>query len=293
MSTVGKILTFLILIMSLGFMFGSLAVFATHKNWREVVEGRKDQPGSKPGLKDQLEQTNKKAEEIAKQYTDLLRQKTVEETDLKNQLAKVATDRELQKKQSEELQRRLANLDTELAKAVAAVEATQKQSNNLFAEVTTLRNDIRDVQNDKDQNFAKLVESLDQLHDVQNKLTIASERRDQLAKQVANIKETAARQGINLEAPSIPPLVTGKILAVNSKEKMIEVSIGSDDGVGQGIKLEVFRGSHYLGQIEVLSVKPDRAVAKIVPGMQKAPMQIDDQVTTRFKNDVALRNAND
>ena len=46
---------------------------------------------------------------------------------------------------------------------------------------------------------------------------------------------------------------------------MVEVDLGTDDGVRDGLTLEVFRGSKYLGKLEVVRTTPDRAVGKVVP----------------------------
>ncbi len=64
---------------------------------------------------------------------------------------------------------------------------------------------------------------------------------------------------------------------------MLEVSLGSDDGLLVGAKLEVYRGSKWLARVEILRTETDRSVAKIIPGFQKGPIQKDDDVATRFK----------
>ena len=50
-----------------------------------------------------------------------------------------------------------------------------------------------------------------------------------------------------------------------------------------GSNTEVFRGSTYLGRVEVLHASTDRAVGKILRGFKKGAIQKDDDVTTRFR----------
>ena len=48
----------------------------------------------------------------------------------------------------------------------------------------------------------------------------------------------------------VKPTLDGLVLAAN-KDGLVEISLGSDDGLERGHTLEVFRGSRYLGRIEV------------------------------------------
>jgi hypothetical protein len=90
--------------------------------------------------------------------------------------------------------------------------------------------------------------------------------------------------GLSKDTPvdGIPPQVRGKVLAIN-QNNMIEISLGSDDGLRAGHTLEIFRASNYLGRVEVLSTSTDRAVGKIIPGFKKGAIQKGDDVATRFK----------
>ena len=63
MTLVGKIFTVLILIMSVAFMMLAVTVFATHRNWREVVLRPRDDPKG-PGLKIQCEDLTKMKREL-------------------------------------------------------------------------------------------------------------------------------------------------------------------------------------------------------------------------------------
>jgi hypothetical protein len=71
------------------------------------------------------------------------------------------------------------------------------------------------------------------------------------------------------------------VLAANSSD-LIEISLGSDDGLKAGHTLQVYRGNQYLGQVTVRSTGPDRAVAQIVKELQRGPIRKDDNVTTKF-----------
>jgi hypothetical protein len=110
------------------------------------------------------------------------------------------------------------------------------------------------------------------------------ERHLQLASQLAAQEQVLTAHGLSKDTPvdGIPPQIRGKILAI-SQDNMVEVSLGTDDGLRIGHTLEIFRGSKYLGRLEILEAQPDRAVGKILPGFKKGAIQKDDDVATRFK----------
>ena len=66
MSLVGRILIFLILLMSLVFMTVTMMVYATHRNWKDLVEN----PST--GLKTKLDNTKAQVAELEKQREDAL-----------------------------------------------------------------------------------------------------------------------------------------------------------------------------------------------------------------------------
>ncbi len=168
--------------------------------------------------------------------------------------------------------------------AVAALDTAQQNLARLTKEVEGLRTDIRDTQGDRDKIFTRVVELTDQIHQAQGEVKRLQERRVQLAAQLASAKQVLDRHDLTPETPvdNLPPMLRGKVLAVN-QENMIEVSLGTDDGLRTGNTLEVFRGSKYLGRVEVLQAAPDRSVGKILPNFRKGIIQKDDDVATRFK----------
>ena len=73
--------------------------------------------------------------------------------------------------------------------------------------------------------------------------------------------------------------------AVAVANDLAEVSIGSDDGLQAGHELEVFRADEYLGRLRVVSVKPDRAVVRVLKDFARGIVQRGDRVATRLKLD--------
>ena len=290
MKLTGQILTVMILVMSLVFMSLSLAVYATHRNWKDAVE--RDQPGPNGalGLKKQLESERKESNNLRVQIADLMKKIAAEDLDKRQRLANLETHRAELESELADQRERLTTVDAQRKEAIAAVESSQKSLNNLVGEVNKLRGEIRDTIDDRDKQYAKAVDLLDRIHSVSGELTRTKERENQLTRQLGQLRKSAEGMGVSLDAPATPPKLNGQVLAVN-KEKMLEVSFGSDDGIRVGSKLQIYRGDQYLAEVDVISVDTDRAVAKI-SGRQYGPVKKGDNVTTRFKDGIAARDTN-
>ena len=274
MNLIGKIFIVLIFVMSLVFMSFAVAVYGTHQNWKVEAEKQKNLVTL---ARDAL---TKAEEEKAKLEADLNLQINARE----QALAKLETERKELATEREQLVKERDALLIKDKEAVVALKAAQQNLARLTDEVEGLRGEIRDAQGQRDKHFDLVVERTDQLHQAQGEVRRLEERRIQLASQLASANLVLDRHGLDKDMPvdGIPPMIRGKVLAIN-RENMVEVSLGTDDGLRIGHTLEVFRGSKYLGRVEVLQTATDRAVGKIVPGFKKGIIQKDDDVATRFK----------
>ena len=83
-----------------------------------------------------------------------------------------------------------------------------------------------------------------------------------------------------------PPEVEGLVLAVPQQD-LIEISIGSDDGLRTGHKLQVVRmqggASTYVGRVEVVRTEPDKSVCKVDPNYRQSNVQRGDRVFSNIK----------
>lgn len=274
MNLIGKIFVVLILAMSLVFMAFAVAVYGTHQNWKKAAQ---DATAKRDAAQKELEAVNQ-------QKADLLTQIEKEAHAKRESLAKLETEKNSLQAQRDKLSKDVETLSEKDKVAVAALTAAQQNLDRLTKEVEGLRGEIRVSQEDRDKHFEKVVELTDKIHQAQGNLKRLDERRVQLASEVADQGKVLKAHGLSKDTPvdGIPPLVRGKVLAIN-RDDMVEISLGKDDGLRAGHKLEVFRGSKYLGRLEVLQSSNDRSVAKIIPGFKKGVIQKDDDVATRFK----------
>lgn len=291
MNLIGKIFTVLIFVMSLVFMSFVVAVYATHKNWRDVVMNPKDKATAErpEGLVFQLDDQKKKNQELKDQLDKLTESLAAEKADRRQTLAKLETEKDELTRQRDQQEQELGRLKQDLREAVAAMEATQTTLAGLRTEVDTLRKDVDTARKDRQDQFAKVVKLTDDLHQAVGEMKALKDRNTTLAADYAKALEVLRKFDLQPEPAlytGVPPTVDGVVTAVRAGG-LVELNIGSDDGLMPGHKLEVYRlgpnANMYLGRVEVTDVSPDKAVAKVVPEFLKGAIQAGDNVTSKLK----------
>jgi multidrug efflux pump subunit AcrA (membrane-fusion protein) len=261
----------------------AVMVFATHKNWKEYADNASPGPGQKLGLKQQYEQL----EQLKKQADAQL-------TASKNELA----EEQAARKQA------LGALQSQLSQALSKLAAQQTEYDRLLADNTTAtqtakeaqarlaaleaenmarREELRTVQKDLDDKFSQVVTLTDQLNQAESLKAILDERNREAAFQMAQMKMVMDRNGLTVDSlvSHIPPKVDAVVLEVSDKD-LIEVSIGSDDGIKEGHSMEIYRGNTYLGRIVIRRTTGDRAVGQLIKELQRGQIKRGDRVTTKF-----------
>ncbi|MGD9634878.1 MAG: hypothetical protein AB7G28_19890 [Pirellulales bacterium] len=277
MNLLGKIFVVLITVMSLVFMTLALAVYATHKNWKEVADG----------LTTQLNTLNTQMQQKVEDYNRLEAQARGEKESATQQLAKLETERDSLEKRNAVVQAELDQLRAERRDATAAVAATQANNQRLADEVTGLRQDIRTNEQARDQAFATTLKATEDLHQAKGELDNTFERNRQLVEQVSGMRSVMDAKGIDPNTPpdAVTPTVDGLVSRIKqvAGAQLVEVTIGADDGLKQGNTVEVYRGDRYLGRLDILKTSPDRAVGRVDRRFQQGAIQEGDRVATRLR----------
>jgi myosin heavy subunit len=276
MNLVGKIFVFLTFAMSLVFMAFAVGVYGTHRNWKQAIE----QPTS--GFKAQLEDARRQNVELNAKLIALQNEVKAEEVAKRQQLAKLESTLKEMTDQYATLKTQHEELVVKDKTAIATLDTSQQNLATLTTEVEKLRGEIRTTQEERDKLFEKSVKLTDNVQQAQGALKRENERSQQLAAQVGKMSTLLKSLGYNEDTPARVPDVKGKVLAINT-DNMIEVSIGSDDGIKAGVTLEVYRDNKYMGRVMVLKTDTDRAVAKVMKEFVQGQIQKGDHVATRLK----------
>lgn len=277
MNMLGKLFVVLIFVMSLVFMAFSIAVYSTHRNWREEAQN----------VSRRLQTERATVADLQRRVEDMQQRHTVEVGAMQESLAKLETEAEQLRAERAAQQAELAQLVERERQSVGAMQATQQTLEAARTELTDLRTQIRDVQREKDEQFQEAVRLTDELNQAMGQLDLLRTRQLELTEQIARQRVVLDRHGLDEFEPvdHLPPAVDGIVLAVG-RDGLVEISIGSDDGLRRGHTLEVYRRgagvNKYLGRIEVVRADPDRAAATIIPEYRKGIIQREDRVATRL-----------
>ena len=274
MDTLGKIFVFAVMVMSVVFMSFAIAIFSSHTNWQkeserlqteleQAVAERAAKESELTTLIDQNAASEKDQEQVVKKLETALQQKNTELADLKK------------KREAE-----LSNLD----KDIAELSEAKDERDAADELVGKLREEIHGLQDKLKKSVNDGASLASELHQSESELAMTTERKKQLEEQVANAREGGQQNGLAVKRPEIGiPVVGGVVTAIAND--LAEVSIGSDDGLQAGHELEVFRADEYLGRLRVVSVKPDRAVVRVLKDFARGIVQRGDRVATRLKLD--------
>lgn len=273
MTLVGKIFTVLIFVMSLVFMSFSVMVFATHKNWKEAAAA------TDAKLKNANETNKALQTKLESLQMDLATEQAARAAALAAmQTRLVKAEQAVSDKQAE-----LDKLFTDHAQVAEAAKMAETRLESLTTEVASLRDTLRNTQKDRDAQFDKVVELTDKFNQMEGLRMRLDERNTQLAQQVSRMKMVMDAKGIRETdlVSHIPPPVEGLVLAISDKD-LIEISIGSDDGLKEGHTLDVYRGNTYLGRVVIRRTAPDRSVGQIMRELQRGQIRKGDHVTTKL-----------
>lgn len=278
MTLLGKIFTVLIFVMSLVFMSFTVMTFATHKNWKEAVTaegGLKDQISDLQLVNQDLEQqTRVKKEKIAEERA--ARQRAL--AGLHSKYVNIQTLLDSERVKTGQLEASL----TELAQNLTEAETRAK---TLLAEVQQLQDEIKTARETREEHRQQAVALSDQHARLESKYREVEERRNQLAQQVVAREKVMKEYGLTVHSLTerTPPVLYGQVTQISSQNnKILEISLGSDDGLRVDHQVDVYRERSYLGRATIRKVTHNKAVAEVV--FLKSPIRRGDSVTTKLTN---------
>jgi hypothetical protein len=288
MNLVGKIFTVLILVMSVLFMAFAMAVYATHKNWYQLVKNEQPTADKPLGLEKQLKDAQDKNRQLSDEAEKLKQQFDAEKAAKLQAVTKLETELKSSLDELKVLNDKQNALEKDKRAAEAAMNATQTNATGYRTELESQRKTVSESQKDRDEHFKELLRKTDELNQATNEKDLLKKRTDELAKDLAKAEKVLRKHGLdkNKDYSNVPPIVDGVVRATPGAG-LVEISIGADDGLLKGHRLEVYRTaggqSTYVGRIEVVSTAPDRAVCKIDPKYQNSQVMVGDRVASKIE----------
>ncbi len=287
MTFVGKVLVIVQVVLAMCFMTFAAAVFVSQQNWKQAYDDQVTR----------AEDIDKQLRETETQLQTANNEKKQVETKLTNDLDAVRTERDLLKTEKQTWQADLKAAETErdnqqdqalLAKEEAAFRRDdaikQREINEkLHKSLDDLHTKYRDLDDEKFAVDRQLEEVEKQFRNSQ--LEIAKLKAAVAQAEIAGVSSGSDSSGSAEPAPEVNGVVeaTQKIRA--SGRELVEISIGSDDGLRKGHTMVVFRpqgGGRYLGKIKLIHTEADKSVGEVVERAKNGTIIRGDIVTTRL-----------
>lgn len=285
MTTIGKLLVLIQLVLTLCFMMLAGAVYSRHESWKAKYETTQTRV-------DELTAETKRLEaELGKEITDL--KKAV--TDAQNETDTTRKELALQKSNADmktaELETLKKQLNTQEALATIAGDEARFRRDEALAQrkINEQLNGNLNTQN------ARVVQLEDELFNLGVDRRNIVTRYNDLLKENGIFRRVLAANGFETDSKkysqvqATQEVVFGKVLdtrpAGRGGREMIEVSIGSDDGVREGSVLYVYRTGDrnlFLGTIKLELVKPDKAVGVVELKAKNGVIERNDYVSTKL-----------
>ncbi len=279
MTFLGRVFTLIILISSASFFVAALLANASHRDYREKLSKLRTENGQ---LKNTITATKSANEKL---QTSLAHE----------QYARRAALASLQTQYDSQAQQ-LATANSQLSQQIA-INTMKNQEHSATIDLlkatdsqnATLRTEIDKVITDRNAVRKSVISLTDSLNTLRSMESDLKEQLRQLQDQATLYEALAETRGAALKSFGVshvedtPPVdLRGEILAVGNNNS-VEVSIGRDDGVREGHTLDVYRGDHYLGKIEIVRAQDDKAVGKILTSYRKGYIQAGDKVASKIQ----------
>lgn len=274
MNTLGKVFTVAILVACIFLMAGAMLVYSTHTNWNTKYDE----------LKQRFDKMAIDNQNLESKYMNQVSQLKAEGEAAQQEVRKLESERVTLVDQNRSIQSEVDELQRKQRENVAAVAATEENNKQLTTQVADLRQSIRESQEFRDKAFTTTLRATSDLHVTKGDLETAKTRNEQLVQQLAEKTSSLRENGIDPNAKATTR-VRGKISQTRRADggQLIELTVGTDDGIVVGQNVEIFRGERYLGRAEILKADPDRAVARVLRQFQQGQIQEGDDVATKLR----------
>jgi len=281
LSTLGKILTVLVALVSIAVAVLVTSEVVLRENWKarydaEVALFNKALEQRDSAFKQRDETQGKWDADRA------LKQQQIETLNnevalRKNTITTLQTEKENQEKRLQELSEQLKGLNESLAKEVAQRDAWRLE-----------RDEARKAKDDTftmyTQLEAKHRAALADLQNAQENLRQTAEKLAAAESRLAWIQTENPQVKVPDEVPAVPTQkIQGLVTKADNEARVAEINLGADDGVVKGMKFFVFNSGQnkYLATLLVNMVSKNSAAGEL--SVIRGSVKVNDHVTSKFE----------
>ncbi len=283
MTLLGKVFTVLIFVFSVVFFCFSLAVNASHNNWRDaVIDPNK-------GFQAQVNRLKAGNQQLNESLQKALSEMAAEQAARRASLAALQTQLDAISEQLAQKTTELAGMQATNTQLSQTLSATQTELQRVTNENVAVKQQLDATVDDRNQSQRKVATLTDEVNSkrvlvetLQKKEKDMTERETLLEARLDNALNALASAGISETPDDAPPRDLRGVVTAVGQNGLIEISLGRDDGLREGHQLEVYRGSQYLGRIEIRRTQDDKAIGQILPNFRKGYIQQGDNVSSKL-----------
>jgi hypothetical protein len=281
-NVVGKILIVLQLVFSLCFMCFAGAAYTFHEGWKNRATTAEDK----------LKNTNLQLTEA-----QTARQQLEE---------KLTADVKTQTERAVMAEAKVTGLETSLAQALGNLANAEQQRDKHLADLAIAQQEaqarISETTDARSENLRlndRVVDGIsvrrtleDQVLELQGQINEAIRREQANIEKLERLRGVLSKNNIDWEEAMKGPVlpvsekVTGVVRAARKNEsrsaELVEISVGSDDGISKSLRLIIYRGAKFICEIEVTEVYPDVAVGRVIEETRNGTIERGDHVTTKL-----------
>lgn len=274
MNLIGKILTGLILVMSVGFFFISIMLGATHRNWKEAATQYKNEA-------DQFQRVAEEAKSRGGQKDLVLARERVARQMHTAQLESRLRIAEENAREKERSWRAEQARSTEIGEALKLAERRLERKDE---EVQNLKEDKRQLSADVADKFALVQNLTNRIYEISNELEELKKSNSDLSSTVAQKTRVMKAYGLSdtQTTDHIVPKVSGRVTRVGQDNKLIAIGLGSDDGLRVGHEMDVFRDDRYIGKVRITRTDYNVSVAEVIRELMQDIVREGDNVSSRL-----------
>ncbi|MEK7867000.1 MAG: hypothetical protein AAB434_09985 [Planctomycetota bacterium] len=280
MSTLGKVFTVLVLILSLVYLGITATLFAYRTDYKKALADEKQ------AHKDEVASKDK---DIQARDSEI-KLKETQNGAILEAMNKAFTAQAEAEKSSKDWQEKYGSLEKELSTLRAALQSIEgkiSEKDQVIAQLTTQLDEANKVKTEavtaKDAAETKLL-------DTQSRLSSAEKNLVDLEKQyIQKVKELEESKGkLSMVPPDAIPAeargvkaVDGKVLAVSKVMNLLIVNVGKERGVEVGDQFTVYRGDKFVGKIQVEKADKDWSSARMIEDFKRLDPTVGDDVTSK------------
>ncbi len=220
----------------------------------------------------------RRIEELEAALAQVQSQYSVVENDLKE----TGRQKQLLDQKLKEAETEIERLEGELDLREGLAEEFKKEKQEIEASLTGLTKRHEELKtkmaDDAQEHEASLQDLRRQLAEAITRYQEAEKRVSEGALVSSSGSNVTGGGGVQLETIVVNPGVAtkGKIVSIDNEADFVIVRLGQQDGLTEGMLLEVRRDDQYIGDLRVTRVQQDMAAADFVPPLTSQGVSLDD-----------------